>query len=126
MIDDSSAAGRRTLFQQAVDGVLSRPRMLWALAVIAMVLDVVITGIGLSIGLSERNPVVNAAIDSIGLFWAGVVVKGAALGLGYACWRFLPRLVPETARHRNLFPLGLALPSWIAVGINTGLVLSVV
>ncbi|QKY21497.1 hypothetical protein B4589_014370 [Halolamina sp. CBA1230] len=126
MVDDSGAPGRRTLFQQGVDGVLSRPRTLWALAALAMALDVAITGLGLSIGLAERNPLADATIDAVGLFGAGVVLKGGALAVGYAGWRLLPRFVPGTASLRNLVPLGVALPSWIAVGINTGLVLSVI
>jgi len=125
MVDDS-LAGRRYSLRRGVDGVLARPRTLWALAALAMVLDVAITGIGLSLGLAERNPLANAAIDAVGLFGAGVVLKGAALAIGYAGWRLLPRLLPESADPlRNLVPVAVAVPSWVAVGINTSLVLSV-
>jgi len=126
MVDGSEPVEERTLLQRGIDGVLSRPRTLWALAALAMALDVAITGVGLSIGLSERNPLAHATIDAVGLFGAGVLLKGGALAVGYAGWRLLPWFVPGTAPLRNLVPLGVALPSWIAVGINTSLVLSAV
>jgi hypothetical protein len=126
MFDDSPIAQQEHSLQRSVDRVLARPRALWVLAVLAMVLDVAITGVGLSLGLSERNPVAEAAIDTIGLFGAGVVLKGGVLLFGYACWRLFPRVLPTTPdHHRNVVPLGVALPSWVAVGINTTLVLSV-
>jgi hypothetical protein len=126
MLDDSAPARQRYSLRRSLDGVLARPRVLWALAVLAMVLDVAITGVGLSLGLSERNPVAQAAIDAVGLFGAGVVLKGGVLLFGYVCWRLFPRLLPTTPdHHRNVVPLGMALPSWVAVGVNTALVLSV-
>ena len=127
MVDDTGTARRRTLRQRGVDGVLSRPRTLWTLAVLAMVLDVAITGVGLSLGLRERNPVADAAIDAVGLFGAGVVLKGGVLVFSYVCWRLFPRFLPSAPdHHRNVVPLGVAVPSWVAVGINTTLVLLVV
>ncbi|MFW5911351.1 MAG: hypothetical protein ACOCQV_01300 [Halolamina sp.] len=125
MVDDASLA-REDAFGQAADGVLSRPRTLWALAALAMALDVLITGVGLSLGLAERNPLANAAIDAVGLFRAGVLLKGASLAVGYTAWRLLPRMrTTSTDQLRNLVPIGVAIPSWIAVGINTSLVVSI-
>ena len=126
MLDDSALARQGHSLQRRVDRALARPRTLWVLAVSAMVLDVAITGVGLSLGLSERNPVARAAIDAIGLFGAGVVLKGGVLAFSYACWRLFPRFLPTTPdHHRNVVPLGVAVPSWVAVGINTTLILSV-
>lgn len=126
MLDDAAPVRQRYSLQRSLGGVLARPQILWTLAVVAMVLDIAITGVGLSFGLSERNPVAQAAIDAIGLFGAGVVLKGGVLAFGYACWRLFSRLFPTTPdHHRNVVPLGVAVPSWVAVGINTSLVLSV-
>lgn len=99
--------------------VLARTRLLWSLAVTAMVLDIALTGVGLSLGLQERNPVALAIIDSFGLLGAGAILKGGALALGYVCWRLLP------SAHRGIVPLGLAIPSWAAVCINTVMILSI-
>jgi len=107
-------------------GVRAWAWALWAFAVVAMTLDIALTGVGLSLGLVERNPLARAFIDSVGLLGAGVLLKGAVLGFGYACWLLVPRVAPTATRHRNLLPLGVALPSWVAAGINAGLILSVV
>lgn len=106
--------------------VLARPRTLWALAVFAMTLDIALTALGLSLGLVERNPIAQALIESVGLLGAGILLKGAVLGFGYGCWRLVPRVAPTATRHRNLLPLGVALPSWVAAGINATLIWSVV
>ena len=125
-MDEPLPTGRRVTRWRVVDGALARPRTLWTLAVLAMALDVALTGVGLSLGLTERNPLALALIDAIGLAAAGVLLKGAVLALGYACWRALPHLFPTAERYRNLLPVGVALPSWFAVGVNATLILSVV
>jgi hypothetical protein len=99
--------------------LLQHGRALWALAILAMVLDMVLTGIGLSMGLQERNPVALAFIEQYGLFTAGVILKGSTALFGYLCWRFYPGI------HRGVIPLGLALPSWGAVAINTVTIYSI-
>lgn len=104
---------------ESVLAALARGRLLWTLAVVAMVLDIALTGVGLSMGLREQNPVALAVIDSFGLVGAGVLLKGSAALLGYACWRVLPE------GHRGIVPLGLAIPSWAAVVINSVTILSV-
>lgn len=123
MAHDASPLSRERSAPHTVHRVLARPRTLWALAVLAMALDVAITGFGLSIGFTERNPIARAFIDAGGLLVAGVALKGGSLAIGYGCWRLLPRLAPTAKRYRYVVPLGLALPSWVAVGINTALVL---
>lgn len=104
---------------EGVLAVLARDRLLWALAAAAMVLDIALTGIGLSLGLREQNPIALAVIESLGLVGAGVVMKGGAALLAYVCWRLLPE------GHRGIVPLGLAIPSWAAVAINSVTILSV-
>ena len=103
----------------------ARTRTLWVLAALAMVLDIALTGVGLSIGLAERNHVARLFIDEFGLLRAGVLLKGFALAVGYLAWRLLPHLDANAHRHRYFVPLGLALPSWAAVGINAATILSV-
>ena len=108
-----------------VDGALPRARTLWALAVVAMALDVALTDVGLSLGLTERNRLARALIDAVGLLGAGVVLKGAGLAVAYACWRLLPRLVPGGERYRRLVPAAAGAPSLVAAGVNAVLILSV-
>lgn len=103
----------------------ARTRALWLLAAVAMVLDVALTGVGLSVGLAEGNYLARLFIREFGLISAGVLLKGFALGVGYAAWRLLPHLDDDAARHRYFVPLGLALPSWAAVGVNAVMILSV-
>lgn len=105
--------------ERALFSTLARHRALWTLAVGAMVLDIALTGVGLSMGLVERNPVALSFIESYGLVTAGVILKGGAIALGLLCWRVLPD------SHRGIVPLGLAIPSWGAVCINTVMIASV-
>lgn len=123
MADDLSPLTRERSPPRTVHRALARPRTLWALAVLAMALDVAITGVGLSLGFRERNPLARAFIEAGGLLAAGVALKGGSLAVGYGCWRLLPWLAPAATRYRYVVPLGLALPSWVAVGINAALVL---
>jgi len=111
--------------QWRVSGGLARGELLWILVVIGMALDVALTGVGLTLGLEERNPVALALIERLGVLGAGVVLKGLVLGVGVAYWLLLPRLFPSQHDRRYLIPLALALPSWAVVGFNAVLVLSV-
>ncbi len=100
--------------------VLSRyERELWFLTLSAMLIDVTLTTHGLQLGLRELNPVARAALDS-----AGVVglygLKIVAVFLGVLCvWA-----IPD--EYTAVVPLGLAIPSLIAVIINTVLISIVV
>lgn len=91
-------------------GALERP--LWALALLSLALDALLTAYGLGLGLVESNPVARRLIGAVGLAGAMLLLKGAALSVGWLAWRFLPR------PHRIAAPLGLALPWTAAVGIN--------
>lgn len=100
--------------------VLSRyERDLWFLAIAAMLVDVTLTTHGLQLGLRELNPIARAAIDWIGIL--GLYgLKGVAILLGILCVSAIPE------RYTPLVPLGLAVPSMIAVLINTVVISTVV
>lgn len=89
--------------------------MLWGVVVAVMVLDVATTAIGLELGLQEGNGLVRVAVGSFGV--AGLlvlkgVVLAAAAGVAVS--------VPD--RVSPVIPLGLALPTTIAVAVNLALV----
>jgi len=96
---------------------LTRERLLWALVLATMALDVVTTEIGLQQGLAEGNPVMASVIGGTGLL--GLVgAKLATLAVGVGARLCLPQ-------HRLVIPLGLATPGAVAVAINTILLLGV-
>lgn len=125
MVDDSHAliSSYERRGRERPGQTLACPRTLWALGVLAMVLDIALTGVGLSMGLTERNWLARLFIREFGLLGAGVLLKGFTLLLGYAGWRLLPILDAEAGRHRNLVLLAAALPSWAAVGVNAAAIL---
>jgi hypothetical protein len=91
--------------------------LLWVLVCWALLLDVVLTAYGLSIGLVERNPLMRQALNAFGVA-ALVFAKAAAVAvaLGFrVVW-------PEYAL---LAPIGLAVPWTIAVLVNAALIASV-
>jgi hypothetical protein len=121
-----SALGEfRAALQRNVDGVHIRGAALWGLVLIAMILDIALTRVGLSLGLRERNPIALVFIDSIGLLGAALILKGFVLAVALANWLLLPRLFPSQSHRRYLIPLAVALPSWGTVGVNAILILSV-
>ena len=94
-------------------------RELWFVTISAMLMDVTLTVHGLQLGLRELNPVARAALDvagAVGLYG----LKGVALLLGGICIQLIP------TKYTALVPLGLAIPSTIAVVINSTLILYVV
>lgn len=94
-------------------------RELWLVVVLAMLADVPLTLYGLELGLTEMNPVARAAIErtgGLGLYF----LEALALGMGVCC----TLLIPD--RYTALVPLGLALPSVVAVIINTVLITVIV
>lgn len=87
-------------------------RELWFVTLSAMLIDVTLTVHGLQLGLRELNPVARAALDSVGVL--GLYgLKAVALLLGAVCVFVIPK------RYTPLVPLGLAIPSVLAVVINT-------
>jgi hypothetical protein len=91
---------------------------LWVLTLLAMVLDVTLTVQGLRLGLQELNPVARTALDQAGAF--GLYgLKSVAVLLGICCVLMIPD------RYTPFVPLGLALPSVVAVFINSIVIVSV-
>ncbi len=97
----------------------SAERELWFAVVAAMLVDVTLTVHGLTLGLRELNPVANAAIDAVGVLGL-YALKSMALGVGLCC----RLVVPD--RHGALVPIGLGLPSALAVAINAAVITYVV
>lgn len=97
--------------------VPSAEHALWTVAVVAMLLDVGLTGYGLSAGLSEVNPIGRMALAALGP--PGLLLaKLPVLALALAGWRVLP----DTERWA--VPVGLALPWSAAVVLNLSVILS--
>lgn len=93
-------------------------RELWFTVVVAMLLDVTLTVHGLTIGLVEANPVARYALDTAGILGL-YALKLAAIGIGLACRAGIDD------RYAAVVPLGLAVPSLVAVVINTTLIATV-
>ena len=91
--------------------------MLWVLVCWALVLDIVLTAYGLSIGLVERNPLVRHALETFGVV-ALAFTKAAAVGIAL----FFRSIWPEYA---VVAPAGLAVPWLVAVALNAILITSV-
>lgn len=92
---------------------------LWAVAVVVMLLDVGLTVYGLSLGLSEVNPLGRMAIAAFGS--AGLpLAKLPVFALALVGWWLLP------AAERWVVPLGLAVPWGIAVVLNLSILLTVI
>mgnify|MGYP006286738283 CR=1 FL=1 len=86
-------------------------RELWFVVIAAMLIDVTLTVHGRTIGLVELNPIARHALEVTGVL--GLYgLKAVALGLGGCC----RLLIPD--RYTSLVPLGLALPSAVAVVAN--------
>jgi len=86
-------------------------REFWALTVVAMFFDVLLTLYGLRLGLAEINPVARSALDTAGP--AGLYgLKLGAIAVGVICLPLLP------SQHRVIIPVALALPSVCATVIN--------
>ena len=86
-------------------------RWFWLVAAVVMLADVALTIYGLELGLRETNPVARAALDRAGV--AGLVgLKGLALAVAGICWYLVP------GDFRIVVPLGLLLPSLVAVLVN--------
>ncbi|WP_123538830.1 DUF5658 family protein [Halosimplex salinum] len=112
---DSSAIGE--YLGTASGSVSDLELVLWVFVCWALVLDIVLTAYGLSIGLVERNPLMRQALDVFGLMALGLAKAAAvAVALGFRT------LWPEYA---IVAPLGLAIPWTLAVVFNAALIASV-
>ena len=96
---------------RVLDSVAGVERDLWIVVAAAMLIDVTLTVYGRQLGLVEVNPVARHALGGFGVL--GLYgLKGVALGLGGCC-----RLKLDD-RYGALVPLGLAVPTLVAVCIN--------
>lgn len=94
---------------------LDGERILWGMVVVVMLLDVATTAVGLQYGLQEGNALVAGAIETFGI--AGLLlVKAVVLVLAATVAFWIPDRVSPVV------PLGLALPTLIAVTTNLALV----
>ncbi|WP_396612701.1 DUF5658 family protein [Haloferax sp. S1W] len=97
--------------------VVSDDTHLWAVTILAFLLDVVTTLFGLSQGLSELNPVVLALIPRFGALWTLLLLKSIVLLVAGLLWVVLP------VRYRGAVPIGVAIPWTVAGLMNTQLIL---
>lgn len=88
---------------------------LWLIALATLTIDVYLTYRGLSTGLTEGNPVMRVAIDTLG-FGALGLVKVLVLGVA----GFYRELRPE---YGAVIALGLAVPWLLAITVNATLLL---
>lgn len=94
-------------------------RLLWGVAIVAMVADVVLTVYGIGIGLREFNPIARYAHTSLGVL--GILsLKGFALGIA-AVGRWV---IPD--QYGNFVPIMLAIPWLAGAGLNASVVLDVI
>lgn len=93
---------------------LDGERVLWGVVVLVMLLDVATTAFGIQRGLQEGNGLVRSAVSAYGI--SGLVgIKVAVLALAGV----LASQVPD--RMSPVVPLGLLLPTLIAVAVNLAL-----
>ncbi len=105
-----SGAGRP---RRETTNVLARlERWLWALAGLGFVADLVLTLVGLRLGMTEANPVVVAAIGQVGPLWGLLGLKIGALAFAVGISR---RISPTI---RPVVPLALGLTWLAAAGVN--------
>ncbi|KTG07504.1 DUF5658 family protein [Haloferax profundi] len=97
--------------------VVSDDNVLWAVTMLALILDVVTTLYGLGRGLAELNPVVLAFIPSMGTVGALLFLKLVVLTVALVAWVVLPK------RYRAAIPIGVAVPWGVAGLMNTQLIL---
>jgi hypothetical protein len=110
-LDPSLDAGDSTLVA-ALHRLSPWEPFAWLIALVGLLLDILLTVYGLSLGLSELNPFARHLMTLLSPVSAMVLLKSLALVVGVAGWLVLPRVV------RAAVPVCLAVPWWIAVVIN--------
>lgn len=111
ILDNALTAVRDGRIDEAIERLATDERALWLLVVAMIVLDVYTTSLGLSRGLSEGNPLMRRAFDSVG-FVALAAAKVAVL-IGALGFR---QLRPD---YGPVIALGLAIPWTLTVIVNT-------
>lgn len=99
-----------------VQWLLFSEREFWYLTIAVMLVDVTLTVHGLQLGLVERNPIAKHALNSTGVLGL-YAIKLLTLVVGFCCRQLLP------SRLTIFVPLTLAIPSALAVGINSALII---
>lgn len=84
---------------------------LWSVVLLTAGADIVLTLVGLSLCFSEANPVARAVLDLAGGFGL-FLLKGAALGILFAVYRYVRPL------YRRSALAAFSLPQLLAVGHN--------
>ena len=102
-------------FESILAVARSRERELWFAVVAAMLVDVTLTVHGLTLGLTEVNPVARATIDAAGVLGL-YALKAGSLAVGGCC-----RLAVKD-RYGAVVPVGLGVPSLIAVVVNSAVI----
>jgi hypothetical protein len=112
---DAASDSAETRLGRFLESAGALERDLWILVAAAMLVDVTLTVHGRQLGLVEANPIARHALGGFGVLGL-YALKAVALGLGGCC-----RLVVGD-RYGALVPIGLAVPTLTAVGINTLLI----
>lgn len=90
-------------------------RLLWGTVLVVMLLDVATTYVGVQYGLTEGNRLVRLAMDTFGILGL-LLIKGVVLSIAAVLAVSIPKRVTP------IIPLGLILPTTIAVTINLAFV----
>ncbi|MFB6307699.1 MAG: DUF5658 family protein [Haloarculaceae archaeon] len=86
---------------------------LWLLVLVALTADVYLTYRGLQAGLSEVNPLMRAAFETVGFAVLGLA-KAVVLGVAGLTREIRPEYGP-------IIPLGLSIPWVVATVVNVAL-----
>lgn len=113
-----SCQSAQSRLESRLRGLASVEAELWAVVALLMLGDVVLTAYGLALGLSESNPLAAVVLDTHGVEGLAVM-KGLVLACGGIAARSLP--VPTSV----VVPLGLLVPTLVAVVVNLVLVAAV-
>ncbi|MDG5776808.1 DUF5658 family protein [Haloarculaceae archaeon H-GB2-1] len=116
----SDSAADETVFErytrQALAVATDLERELWVLVLLLTGADVALTVYGLQLGFQELNPVAVYMLEQAGVYGLGFL-KAVVLAFAGVYWIVLPR------RFGPLVPLGIAIPWFAAVSVNSLLIL---
>jgi hypothetical protein len=113
----NSGAVGEGIIDRSIVALGERETIVWGLAILAALGDVVTTAYGLQVGLSEGNPIMHAMISQsgiLGLVGSKLLVIALAFAIG--------TMVFDDNR-RVVVPLGLAIP-WLLVTATNAMLLT--
>jgi len=108
-VDGAARTRRERLYSELAEV----EQELWLIVLATLTIDVYLTYRGLQAGLTEGNPLMSAAFESVGFAVLGLV-KVVVLGVA----GFTREVWPE---HGPFIPLGLSIPWLVAVVVNGSL-----